>query len=62
MDFERDECHKFCNWKTILCETNEGALKHLLKLTGKHLYRSLFFNEVPSIGLSFIEKRPMSVA
>ena len=47
MDFERDECHKFCNWKTILCETNEGALKHLLKLTGKHLYRSLFFNEVP---------------
>ena len=43
--FEPDECHEFCNWKTILCQTNEGALKHLLKLTRKHLYRSLFSNE-----------------
>ena len=29
----------------ILRQTNEGALKHLLKLTRKHLYRSLFSNE-----------------
>ena len=26
MSFELDEYHEFCNWKTILCETNKGAL------------------------------------
>ena len=44
--FERDEYEELCNWNTILCETNEAALKHLLKLTRKHLCRSLFFDEV----------------
>ena len=29
-----------------LGETGEGAFKHLLKLVRRHLYRSLFFNEV----------------
>ena len=33
-------------WKTIVCETNEGTLKFLLKLTGKHLYRSIFFTKL----------------
>ena len=46
ISFDRNEYHKFCNCKTILHETNEGALKDLLKLTGKHLHRSVFFNEV----------------
>ena len=36
MSFERDEYHQFCNCKTVLCKTNKGALKYLLKLTGKH--------------------------
>ena len=31
------------NGKTIHCETNENALKHLLKLTEKHLYMSVSF-------------------
>ena len=44
--FERDEYEELCSWNTRLCETNEAALKHLLKLTIKHLYRSLFFDEV----------------
>ena len=25
-----NEYDEFCNWKTLLWETNEGALKHLL--------------------------------
>ena len=37
--FKHDEYHEFCNWKTILCETN----KNLLKLTGKHLYTGVSF-------------------
>ena len=36
--FEYDEYHEFCNWKITICKTNKGALKLLLKLTGKHLY------------------------
>ena len=47
--FERDEYEELCNWNTILCETNEAALKHLLKLTRKHLCRSLFFDEVTTL-------------
>ena len=46
MSFKRDEYHEFCNWKTILYKTNKGALKHLLKLTEKHLYRSLFLMKI----------------
>ena len=46
MSFKCDAYHEFCNWKTILCKTNKGAFKHLLKLTGKHLHWSLLFKEV----------------
>ena len=59
--FEYDECHEFYNLKTILCKTNEGALKHLLKLTRKHVYRSLFFNQVTRQRLITLLKRDLQV-
>ena len=34
---QHDGYYEFCNWKTMLCKTNKGALKDLLKLTKTHL-------------------------
>ena len=60
---ERDEHHEFCNWKTILYETNEGTLKHLLKLTEsvQSLCSSLFLNGVTRQRLNTSLKRDLWV-
>ena len=59
--FERDEYHKFCRWKIILCEIKEVALnrssrpeafckknvlENFAKFTGKHMCQILFFNKI----------------
>ena len=35
------------------CSLREGVLRNFAKLTGKHLYQSLFFNKVAGMSLQF---------
>ena len=55
--FELDEYHKFCNRKTIFLQSKQRALKHLLKLAGNHLYRSLFLMSDVVGAYNFVEKK-----
>ena len=57
--FDRYEYHEFCNWKTILCKTNKGAHKHLLKVTAQE---SIFQWSYTLEAYNVIEKGPMSLA
>ena len=42
--------------QTKVLSTKEGALKHLSKLTGKHIYRSLFLMKLLTRGLQIYWK------
>ena len=42
----------------VICE--KGVLRNFAKFTGKHLCQSLFFNNVPGQGLTFIKKETLA--
>ena len=47
MSFKRDKYHKFCNWKTITCETNQTKII-------SNIYKKS--QENTSTGVSFLMK------